>query len=295
MPLAAPPLGGRTSRRVPSLPGAPPAGSSRMPGLAGPGSRLLAVLAAVALVGLLLVAPGPAVGVANAQGQTCQGQPATIVGTGGADRLQGTDGADVIVGLAGNDRIEAVGGNDVVCAGTGDDELRGGNGDDSLDGQAGSDRLGGDAGTDFCQNGENNAGCEDFVLAINHNGPTGFLVIGGLAGCPQCVSAAEPRYIVADPLGCFYDQNSIGVVSTQGDFAGTVNLQVLNLPQGVSNQTAASVNVPRGGVAITPFRLRAAANAAAGTATVTLRATSGPIVHTADLPISVVAQLPPCQ
>lgn len=208
MPLDTSPLGGGTSRRVPFVPlvpGSPPAGRAGKPRLAGLGPRLLAILATVALVGLLLLTPGPAVGVAHAQSQT-----------------------------------------------------------------------------------------QDFALAINHNGPTGFLVIGGLAGCPLCVSTVEPRYVVADPLGCFYDQNSIGVVSI-GDFAGTVNLEVLNLPQGVSNQTAASVNVPRRGATSTPFRLQAAANAPAGNATVTLRATSGSIVHTADLPISVVSQLPPCQ
>jgi hypothetical protein len=40
--------------------------------------------------------------------------------------------------------------------------------------------------------------------------------------------------------------------------------------------------------------LQAGGNAALGDATVTVRATSGSIVHTLDLPISVADQLPSC-
>jgi hypothetical protein len=96
------------------------------------------------------------------------------------------------------------------------------------------------------------------------------------------------------PLGCFYDSNSIGVTSLN-DFQGTVTLQILNLPAGVTSQTATTVNVPRRGSTSTPLKLLAASDAALRSATVTLRATSGSIVHTLDLPISVGAQLPACQ
>jgi len=49
----------------------------------------------------------------------------------------------------------------------------------------------------------------------------------------------------------------------------------------------------RGGVS-TPFKLQASGDAALGYATVTVRATSGSIVHAWDLPISVADQLPSC-
>jgi hypothetical protein len=42
------------------------------------------------------------------------------------------------------------------------------------------------------------------------------------------------------------------------------------------------------------FKLQASGNATLGDATVTVRATSGSIVHTLDLPISVADQLPSC-
>lgn len=56
-------------------------------------------------------------------GATCNGRPATIVGTPGNDRLDGTPGDDVIAGLGGNDRLAGLDGDDVLCGGTGDDQL----------------------------------------------------------------------------------------------------------------------------------------------------------------------------
>src|SRR4030095_10153734 len=57
---------------------------------------------------------------------TCNGKPATIVGTDGGDDLKGTQGPDVIVGLGGNDiNIKGLGGNDVICGGKGAGFLRG--------------------------------------------------------------------------------------------------------------------------------------------------------------------------
>lgn len=79
---------------------------------------------------------------------TCQGRPATIVGTDGDDRLVGTAGDDVIRAGAGNDTIYARGGNDVVCTGPGNDVVYGGAGDDLLLGEAGDDALHGQAGAD---------------------------------------------------------------------------------------------------------------------------------------------------
>ena len=71
--------------------------------------RRTTTLAAL-LLGTALLTP---TGLATAAGETCRGEAATIVGTGGT--LQGTDGRDVIVTGA-SWRILAGAGDDVVCA-----------------------------------------------------------------------------------------------------------------------------------------------------------------------------------
>jgi RTX calcium-binding nonapeptide repeat (4 copies) len=89
---------------------------------------------------------------------TCNGLPATIVGTekgteGRDPPLIGTRGRDVIVGLGGNDTLSGLGGNDVICGGDANDTLKGGSGKDTLLGQAGGDVLKGGPGRDFCNGG----------------------------------------------------------------------------------------------------------------------------------------------
>lgn len=64
---------------------------------------------------------------------TCDGEPATIVGTAGDDVLVGTPGRDVIAALAGADQLRGRGGDDLLCGGAGRDVLRGGPGADLLD------------------------------------------------------------------------------------------------------------------------------------------------------------------
>jgi Ca2+-binding RTX toxin-like protein len=104
-------------------------------------------------------------------GVTCNGVPATIVGTGGPDALRGTNGPDVIVGLGGddfilgnggddiicgnggNDRISGGAGNDLVFGGAGSDDINGGFGDDVLRGELGNDRLAGDSGNNLLDGG----------------------------------------------------------------------------------------------------------------------------------------------
>ena len=75
---------------------------------------------------------------------TCQGRPATVIGTPGDDILVGTPGDDVIHGLEGNDIIIAQSGDDIVCGGPGDDLVFGGPGGDEIEGGDGTDRLVGD-------------------------------------------------------------------------------------------------------------------------------------------------------
>ncbi len=79
---------------------------------------------------------------------TCDGIPATIVGTEGADRIRGTNGPDVIVALGGNDFISGLGGDDLICAGEGVDRVFANAGDDIVFGEGGNDRIYGAGGDD---------------------------------------------------------------------------------------------------------------------------------------------------
>ena len=83
---------------------------------------------------------------AEAKKPRCHGKKATLVGTGGDDRLRGGKGRDVIVGRGGDDRVDGRGKRDIVCGNSGDDDLIGGTGSDTVDGGAGDDRLRGHGG-----------------------------------------------------------------------------------------------------------------------------------------------------
>ena len=72
---------------------------------------------------------------------TCNGLPATIVGTDGPDVINGTNGADVIVGLGGDDEIFGAVGNDTICGNDGNDKLKGGTGADFCDGGSGTNTF----------------------------------------------------------------------------------------------------------------------------------------------------------
>jgi predicted extracellular nuclease len=109
---------------------------------------------------------------------TCNGLPATIIGTPGDDDIRGTNGPDVILGRGGDDRIRGGRGDDVICGNQGDDEINGQNEadiilggrgddvligaarDDFLDGGPGFDTLDGGGQTDTCRNGEIVEACE---------------------------------------------------------------------------------------------------------------------------------------
>ncbi|MEK6252747.1 MAG: hypothetical protein AABM43_12620 [Actinomycetota bacterium] len=96
----------------------------------------------------------PPCGGAASAALKCQGKQATIVGTGGSDKLKGTKKADVIVGLGGKDKIVGRAGNDRVCAGGGKDKVFGGKGKDRLNGEAGKDKLFGGKGKDKLKGGK---------------------------------------------------------------------------------------------------------------------------------------------
>lgn len=109
-------------------------------------SRIRALASALALT---LAAPVLATAPAAAQETpTCDGIPATIVGTNGDDLLVGTSGRDVIVALDGNDVIRAGAGGDIICAGAGRDRVLGGKGADRIFGGDDGDKLFGDSGAD---------------------------------------------------------------------------------------------------------------------------------------------------
>ena len=84
---------------------------------------------------------------------TCQGRPATCVGTPGDDVLWGTEDDDVIMGLEGADVIQADADDDIVCAGPGNDTVHGAGGNDSIYGEEGDDVLFGAKGKDVLSGG----------------------------------------------------------------------------------------------------------------------------------------------
>jgi Ca2+-binding RTX toxin-like protein len=91
---------------------------------------------------------------AGAVSSTCDGVPATIVGTDGDDVIDGTSGPDVISAGAGNDTVRGFGGNDRICGGPGDDTIDGGPGNDRIFGGAGRDILSDPGGRNVVDGGD---------------------------------------------------------------------------------------------------------------------------------------------
>lgn len=123
-----------------------------------------------------LVGAGPE---ADATGETCNGQAATIVGAGS---ISGTAGRDVIVGSPGDDDIYAGGGNDVICGGAGADTIFDSEGADTLFGNSGDDVVAGGTGNDLVNTGDGDdlvadgpgkdtvylgSGTDEFIAAFN--------------------------------------------------------------------------------------------------------------------------------
>lgn len=84
---------------------------------------------------------------------TCDGLPATCIGTEGSDLLIGSEEPDVILGLGGNDVIHGDAGDDVICAGPGNDSVLGAKGSDTIFGEEGDDFLFGAVGADVLDGG----------------------------------------------------------------------------------------------------------------------------------------------
>lgn len=103
-------------------------------------SRHRILVVAIAVLGAVLVSVPAA---ADEGTPTCDGLPATIVGTNGADVIHGTAGDDVIVGLGGSDTIYGYAGDDTICGGGGNDVIFGGGGRDTIKGNGGDDELDG--------------------------------------------------------------------------------------------------------------------------------------------------------
>ena len=126
---------------------------------------------------------------------TCDGRPATIVGTPGSDVLTGTPGADVIVAGGGRDWIAGGDGRDTICAGAGADTVRGGPGGDTISGGGardlvqgglGNDTLTGRTGRDMLIGGAGNdtlrgAAGQDTLLGLSGNDH-----IGGGSNTDSC-------------------------------------------------------------------------------------------------------------
>ena len=115
-------------------------------------TRIKAVLIATLTLSLVAVFMSSSVSAQNAT-PTCDGQPATIVGTNGDDVLRGTPHKDVIVGNGGADRIFGAAGNDVICGNGGADHIQGGPGADLILGGWGNDRIIGGDGPDDLRGG----------------------------------------------------------------------------------------------------------------------------------------------
>jgi Ca2+-binding RTX toxin-like protein len=103
----------------------------------------------------------------NGPPPTCQGVPATLVGTPGNDTLNGTAGNDVIVAGAGDDGIRGLAGNDRICGDAGNDTVLGGDGDDTVFGGSGADSIRGEAGNDTLLGNPGSGSTDDTGDAIN--------------------------------------------------------------------------------------------------------------------------------
>jgi Ca2+-binding RTX toxin-like protein len=139
-------------------------------------SRFIGLVISGVIVTLILQACG-VIEVKAAEGASCRGVPATIVGTptdarypeghdAPDDVIEGTPKADVIVAMGGDDVIWARGGNDVICGGPGTDDVFAGPGRDAVFTGSGNDSAEGNGGADYISLGRS---------SVNYTGPPEWL------------------------------------------------------------------------------------------------------------------------
>lgn len=162
-------------------------------------NRTIALTAATGL-GLALLAPTVSTAAAV---DTCQGAPATLVGTP-AQALTGTEGPDVVV-TNGATLVKTLGGNDVVCVSGGPSQVYAGEGDDVVDAST-STRFGAQVRL--------GAGSDRFT------GSTAFdVVYAGDEAVPGVAPGADAERDVIDtgPAGKVRDQVTSGQPGTPND------------------------------------------------------------------------------
>ncbi|MCY4724670.1 hypothetical protein NYO98_00150 [Nocardioides sp. STR2] len=159
----------------------------------------------LALAGFALVAPLLPAVPAGAVAGTCEGRPATILGTPGDDTLTGTNGDDVIVGLGGDDTISGLLGNDVICGDEGTDRLAGLAGDDRIlggfDSKAGGDVIWPGAGNDYVDAGLDPLTRDDFSLPADTVLYSDLLGAGFPGGIRADLTPVGGMGTVAEPSG----------------------------------------------------------------------------------------------
>lgn len=157
------------------------------------------------LAGVVLVAPVLPAVPSSAVAGTCEGRPATILGTPGDDVLNGTDGDDVMVGLGGDDSISGFLGNDVICGDEGTDRLAGFAGDDRIlggfDSDAGGDVIWPGVGNDFVDPGLDPLTRDDFSIPADTVLYSDLLGAGFPGGIRADLSPVGGLGFVAEPSG----------------------------------------------------------------------------------------------
>jgi hypothetical protein len=141
----------------------------------------------------------------------------------------------------------------------------------------------------------------DFVLSSNYSsanfGP-GILFPGETwdphPWCHDCDSYGGPHYPDLIPgSGCYIDSNYLAITPQNG-FDAPVTLSVSGLPAGVTARVPSTARIPAPGYPfIGTFMLEASSSVPLGKSfTATVTATSGSLVHTISLPVTVSNQVP---
>ncbi len=178
-----------------------------------------------ALVALFMVLSAFTLSAASGQGvPTCDGVPATIVGTDGNDRINGTPGDDVIVGLGGRDRIAGGAGNDLICGGEGIDIIKGNRGRDRIFGGPGKDRVFGNSGRDVIDGGTGRDRVFGGGGLDTITGGAGVDIVNGGPAADTCDLDRKDRFNLCeagDVVGAAGTEDGAFEVAVDGTFAAS--------------------------------------------------------------------------